>query len=733
MTVSVASARNIISKDTPQSLVPSTSTTLAWTRPSDWLTLPAVGPTDQKFVGLLAVYDNDTNYVALRATANTGTYTVDWGDGTSPQTYTSNTVAQYKYNYATISSGTISTRGYKQVIITVTATTANLTGIDLQQKFSTTPVLPNATLRWLDIRLGSPQLNNLLIIGGTIPPALLERAEIVSITSTPIALFPNLFSNCYNLQSVIFSGSMAANTTALSMFNNCYGLKIAPSFDTSNVTTMNGMFTNCYNLQSVPAYNTVKVTDFTNTFNTCRSIQTIPLMDTGNVTLMVQTFTGCAILKNIPLLNTIKVANTFNMFSGCLDLVSIPSFNLSNVTDASSMFASCYSLKSTPTLNTSNATLTVSMFNSCFGLTTVGNIDLSNATNTSSMFISCNALVNLPTLNTAKVTNAASMFNSCSSLQSIPTMDFSNISIMTSMFSSSGLSGVINLSLPKATNLATAFQTNYNLTGFNFTGSTSTFSNINLTFSSCSSLVNISNLNLVNCISAGTTGGFNSCTSLSNAGISNVKIGFTIASCNFGKADLENIFANSLVNNTSVQTCTITGNPGADTANAKTSGTIAGSSTITMANTVGITGGSYIYGTGINTGIPVTFTASTSTVVYTNGGGVNGLANGDSVMFTAIVTTTGIVVNTTYFVVNRTGTTFQISATVGGAALTLTNNGTGTMSIGGATSSNRVLSINANVNVIINGVAGITNAAAALTARNLCTNYAVTKNWTITG
>ena len=35
-----------------------------WTRPSDWLTMPTVGSSDQKFVGLLAVYDHGSNHVA---------------------------------------------------------------------------------------------------------------------------------------------------------------------------------------------------------------------------------------------------------------------------------------------------------------------------------------------------------------------------------------------------------------------------------------------------------------------------------------------------------------------------------------------------------------------------------------------------------------------------------------------------------------------------------------------
>lgn len=48
-----------------------------WVRPSDWLQLPLVGDTEQKFVGLLAVNNVESNKVALKASGN---FTVDWGD-----------------------------------------------------------------------------------------------------------------------------------------------------------------------------------------------------------------------------------------------------------------------------------------------------------------------------------------------------------------------------------------------------------------------------------------------------------------------------------------------------------------------------------------------------------------------------------------------------------------------------------------------------------------------------
>lgn len=60
----------------------------------------------------------------------------------------------------------------------------------------------------------------------------------------------------------------------------------------------------------------------------------------------------------------------------------------------------------------------------------------------------------------------------------------------------------------------------------------------------------------------------------------------------------------------------------------------------------------------------------------------HGLANGDAVVMSSIVTTTGIAVNTIYFVVGVTANTFQVSATLGGAAVNLaTGNGSATVTM----------------------------------------------------
>lgn len=739
MTASLVSGRGINTKDTPQSLVPSNSA-LAYTRPSDWLSMPSITNTDQKFAGLMAIYNDGSNYIALKGTTSSGNYTVDWGDGTSPQTFASGAVASYQYNYASISSGTLTTRGYKQVIITVTPATANLTGIDLQQKYATTPALQNTiALRWLDLKLGSPNLTSLVIGNGSLSLPMVEVFELVS-HGSGFTSAVGLFIGMTSLQSVTFNQTYANLSTVTStsnMFAACYSLKVAPYFITTSVTDMSSMFSGCQNLQSVPAYNSNLVTTMASMFATCYSLKTVPYFNTQNVISTNSMFSSCSELQNVPLYNLIKNQNMAFMFQGCTALKVIPNFNTSNVTNMSSAFFAS-GVTSMGNVNTSNVTNALSMYGNCTSLNSVGTMDLSKATITANMFQNCSGLITLPTLNTSNVANTAYMFNGCRALTSVPNINTSNVTNFTSMFDTTGLTGIATLSIPKATNIYSVFGTNYALTDVRFTDATATVTNCSPIIGS-TGVLSVTGLN-GNSVTAAANmfAGATTFVSLANLGISNVRVSLAVNNCAFSTTALESLMANSLINNTaSTQTFSQNNNPGATPVVSKAaSGITANSNVITMANTVGITTGMYVYGTGLQSGIPVTFTDSTDRVTYTNAASNQPLQDGTRVMFTAITSTTGISINTTYWVVNSLTTGFQLSAIYGGGAIALTTNGTGTMTIGTTTGSalpTIVQTVNANANIIISGVAGLTNASATVTARVINTTLASVKNWTVSG
>ena len=304
-----------------------------WQRPADWLPMPTnITETDQIFVGLHAVIENSDNYCSFSFTTSAGQYQVDWGDG-NVTLHNSGTIAQYQYNYANLSNGTLSSRGYKQVIIKVTPVSGNLLTCNFQQRYVTTPVQNQAySSGFLDCILSMPNasVGNSIILGGTtVRHSYCEKVDIKTIGNA---------------------------TNMLNMFTGCNSLQSVPLFNTINVTNMTGMFDGCRSLQSVPLFNTTNVTNMAYMFASCNSLQSVPLFNTINVTNMAFMFQYCYSLQSVPLFNTINVISMTNMFYQCYSLQSVPLFNTANVTNMSGMFYQCYSLNFIPAFITTAVT-----------------------------------------------------------------------------------------------------------------------------------------------------------------------------------------------------------------------------------------------------------------------------------------------------------------------------------------------------------------------------------------
>jgi surface protein len=311
------------------------NTSGTWRRPEDWLPMPmGITSANQIFVGLHAVIENGDNYVAFLFTTSTGQYQVDWGDGTTTL-HNSNTIAQKQYDFATYDTGntTLTSRGYKQAMITVTPVSGNLLTCNFQQRFVTVPAQNQAySTGFLDCILSMPNASSggSIVFGGfTVRHAYVERFNVLTI---------------------------GAATSTNSMFVECRSLQSVPLFNTANVTGMGSMFVECRSLQSVPLFNTANVTSMSFMFSGCFSLQSVPLFSTANVTSMTFMFQNCQSLQSVPLFNTANVTIMSSMFQSCISLQSVLSFNTANVTNMSSMFNICQSLNSIPALSTASIT-----------------------------------------------------------------------------------------------------------------------------------------------------------------------------------------------------------------------------------------------------------------------------------------------------------------------------------------------------------------------------------------
>lgn len=420
----------------------------AWTKPADWLELPTVTAGEHKFVGLYAVFDCDINWLAMNVS---GAVTIDWGDGTV-ENFSGDSTPAHKYNYSTMSAGTLTSRGYKQALVTVTAQAGqSITGLSFSVKHPDFLITTqNTGGQWLDICYSLPGLTITTPSSGH-SQLNLERvrvkdlsglnslfnafANFTNVKHFELALHANLtsiqlaFSGCTQLQSAVITGPGTSLTNIAGLFSGCGALQAPPMFDTSNVTDMSQVFQNCYimtkpplwdtskvtnmqsmfsgcvNLETIPLYNTGAVTNMQSMFGTCRALKEVPLLNTENVTNMSSMFSTCTSLPTVPLFNTVKVLTTGSMFSTCSRLESVPNFNLAAVTNVSFMFNVCRALKEAPLFSWPALRATTGMFTDCTSLQKVPAYDMSLITDVSSMFAGCTSIVVLPPLNLNAVTS----------------------------------------------------------------------------------------------------------------------------------------------------------------------------------------------------------------------------------------------------------------------------------------------------------------------------------------
>jgi surface protein len=277
-------------------------------RPGDWLSIPDMSSTEG-FSGLHAVWNDDANFCAFTCT---GAYTVDWGDGSTPEDFASNTIAYHNFNWADYDASTLTSRGYRQAVVTVTPQSGqSLTNINLAVKHNQSGLVSGYSSGWLDLELYGPNLTNLSVSSSayTTRHRLLEQCTLKNIGN--LTNMSYMFNGCSSLQKIWVNSENVTDMTM--MFNGCGSLKSVELSDTSSVTNMNRMFQGA------------------------TSIQSIPLFDTSSVTTMPYVFSGCFSLNRLPGWDMAAVTNVTGMFLNCTSLARVEATGISRTVS----FANC--------------------------------------------------------------------------------------------------------------------------------------------------------------------------------------------------------------------------------------------------------------------------------------------------------------------------------------------------------------------------------------------------------
>lgn len=249
-----------------------------------------------------------------------------------------------------------------------------------------------------------------------------------------------MFSGCYNLTKISFTGSDTGSVTDMSgMFQGCYKLEtvnLGQNFHTGNVTDMSSMFSGCSGLKNadVSGFNTSSVTNMSYMFYGCTNWGDMNLSgwDTGKTTDMRHMFTNCD-FRQIVLggsFTTHNAADMSYMFAcnsdpegyGCLvgqerqnlTGLDLAWLDLSSVTTLHGIFEGC-NVRGLDfgRLDTSVTTTLGGLFSTC-DLTGVdfSKLRTDTITDMNRMFANSKGDIDLRTLNTEHVTDMSYMFAS---------------------------------------------------------------------------------------------------------------------------------------------------------------------------------------------------------------------------------------------------------------------------------------------------------------------------------
>lgn len=559
-----------------------------WSRPADWLALPAVVAGDQKVVGLYAVHNHASNHVAVIIA---GACTIDWGDGSAPENFASGVQANHTFNYAGVGSGTLTTRGYRQAIVTITPQAGqNLTSVSFQAKNPATgATVTTQVAKWLDIKMAGASIAVLSVGAGNpnvIHLGVLERFEFVG--PEVIANASTIFGFCRELSQMVvpptFLGAACTSTNNMffvcqqlvsapmmdthlvtnhsSMFSSCNRLTDVPLYDTSASLTTAFMFSGCSALKSVPKFNTSAVTAMNNMFASCSLLTAIPALDTSHVTTMANMFLSCVSLADAPQGLSFAACTTVSaMFSGCRSLLNVPAYNFPVCTNFASMFQDCNKLPVLPVF-TFGAVPTAcnNMVQNCFSLKSVPQWPTFHPSGSLGfMFNACTALVDAPMIDTAAVTTFSNMFNGCTSLRTVPLYNSPLVTSMTGMFAGcQSFAECPAFITANVTDLSNMFQgCNPLLVGPAF-ADTSKVTNFSTMFSGCISLEVVPAYNLTAATNLASM--VLTCPSLSSFLPTNIKVSLSVASGRLAAAALDAIYNNLAV--VAGQTITVSTNPG---------------------------------------------------------------------------------------------------------------------------------------------------------------------------
>jgi len=328
--------------------------------PSDWLELPSITSGENKFAGVVAVFDVSTNYVTIEVTVDSGTWSVDWGDGNSQTGISSGTVAEHNLSYAG-ATGDLTTRGYKTALVVVTTSGGNITQIDLTNRHS--GASDSYISPWLNIRLAGSSINKFDIAGSQTTIGALEQLDFVGTNS--ITNLGTFFSSCIALVKVVNLDT--SNATGMTNFTSSSYIREFPEFDFSGATSLSSVFGNFYG-DEINISNLSTLTSAISLFRNSSTVKVINITNgsTGSLTSLSQFARNTNSLQYINGLGDTSAVTDWNFFAQNSGLVEVDAYDLSGANNLNQWLDGAHSVRR---IKAYGATITHSIANCLLGVT----------------------------------------------------------------------------------------------------------------------------------------------------------------------------------------------------------------------------------------------------------------------------------------------------------------------------------------------------------------------------
>jgi len=427
--------------------------------------------------------------VVLTPALSTNTYRYVYGSWSWGETVIEPVRAEHRYDYATIPAASHCSRGYRQVIVTITPQPgANLTLVDLSARHSS-QARSDASAPWLDLALSVPHAEagaSVVLCGyerhstydylGSVERIVIHDAggatnfnwllyyagslRVFQLHNAPaLEEMDGIFCYCYALEHLELP-PLPLVRSASEAFYECTGLRSLSLLEMRSLRDATYLVYGCYALRELRLTGVESLTELewvceyaeslervwieearrlrstANLFYECSSLRQVVITGADSIENMSGMFRYCRSLEVAPELNTSFVEDMSEMFYECSALRQVPLYDTSNVTTMESMFSGCKSLVSVPLFDTRRVTTMRSMFSSCSALASLPPLDLRALESMEGMFSSCYGLVTLPLLNTEAVTTMAYCFSGCYGLLNLPALMLERVSDFNGCFSS---------------------------------------------------------------------------------------------------------------------------------------------------------------------------------------------------------------------------------------------------------------------------------------------------------